>query len=244
MVSYLLDDSQSKWDEEVLQDICNDRDRELIKMIPLSRGNKDDSWTWLFDENGDFSVKSCYRHILGEVECRDKIFWKKLWGLHLLGKMSSFLWRVCQKVLHTAVVLGEEHVSINTVCSWCQMYTEDFIHVLFQCDFAREPWNKFGYAEIVQVLPGDTVNTLLKRVFLNGSKDQNGMVGLLCWSLWYRRNNWVWNQINTSFFGVKSRAMNMLTDWKQAREEILRKSGGHQKTNRLWCSTPCRMDQN
>lgn len=26
-----------KWDDEVLSDICNDRDRELIKKIPLPR---------------------------------------------------------------------------------------------------------------------------------------------------------------------------------------------------------------
>ncbi|XP_074328042.1 uncharacterized protein LOC141665954 [Apium graveolens] len=103
-VDGLMMEGQKRWDVEVLNDICNERDRQLIQQIHVpSRGIKD-SWYWLLDEKGEFSVKSCYRHLRGERESQDKGFWKKLWGLNLPGKIVNFLWRVCRDVLPTAIV--------------------------------------------------------------------------------------------------------------------------------------------
>lgn len=46
---------QRKWDEDILKDICNERDKKLIKRIPVpARGGIDD-WYWLPDEKGMFS---------------------------------------------------------------------------------------------------------------------------------------------------------------------------------------------
>lgn len=96
---------------------------------------------------------------------------------------------------------------------------EDDLHVLFDCCFAKEVWGRMGLANIVQVWPNDTIMTLLKRVFQHGNRDQNGLVGLVCWNLWYMRNNWVWHRINASSFGIHSRAFSMLAEWNRAREE-------------------------
>ncbi|XP_063941456.1 uncharacterized protein LOC135149621 [Daucus carota subsp. sativus] len=203
----LLDESKKAWDEDLLQDICNERDRELIRKIPIPRSSKVDSWFLFCDDKGEFSVKTCYRLIRGERECLDKMFWKKLWGLNLPGKVTNFLWRSCRKVLPTAAALRVKHVNISAVCSWCQSGMEDDRRVLFQCNFSREFWEKVGLADVVKVVPGDTVMSLLKRVFRIGRKEQYSMVGLLCWNLWHRRNNWVWNNVNTSSFGVCSRTI-------------------------------------
>lgn len=73
---------------------------------------------------------------------------------------------------------------------------------------------------MVQVVVNDSVVNLFKRAFQTGSKEQNGMVGLVCWNLWNRRNNWVWNRINTSSFGVYSRSCSMLAEWNRARDEL------------------------
>ncbi|XP_074324152.1 uncharacterized protein LOC141661069 [Apium graveolens] len=111
-------------------------------------------------------------------------------------------------VLLTSVALAGKHVEISTVCSWCQMAEEDDMHILFQCCFARELWEKVGLAELVTVLPGDNVMTLLKRV----------------------RNGWVWNRINTSSFGVKARMFNMLEEWNRAREDMQKRTDSGSRT--------------
>ncbi|XP_074355726.1 uncharacterized protein LOC141695374 [Apium graveolens] len=237
-VENLMDESKRAWDDDVLQNICNARDCELIKKIPIPRIRKNDSWFWYFDEKGEFSVKSCYRHIRGERECLEKVFWKKLWGLKLPGKVTNLLWRTCRGVLPTAVALARKHVEVSTVCSWCQRAAEDDMHILFQCCFARDLWDKVGLAELVTVSPSDTVMTILKRVFQNGGHQRNGLVGMLCWNLWYRRNNWVWNRINTSSFGVKSRTVNMLAEWNRAREDMQKQTARTQASNRIWSKPP------
>lgn len=59
-----LMDVQKKWDDAILNDLFNDRDVQLIQNIPLSSSvfrDTKDTWMWLFDENGEFTVRSCYR---------------------------------------------------------------------------------------------------------------------------------------------------------------------------------------
>lgn len=59
-VNGLFAENQTEWDEEVLFDICNERDRELIRHVPIPQRQRADSWCWTFDGNGDFTVRSCY----------------------------------------------------------------------------------------------------------------------------------------------------------------------------------------
>ncbi|XP_074378240.1 uncharacterized protein LOC141719767 [Apium graveolens] len=42
-----------------------------------------DSWYWLFDDTGNFIVKSRYRQLAGEWACPDMKFWNKIWHLKL-----------------------------------------------------------------------------------------------------------------------------------------------------------------
>lgn len=51
-VESLMQVGVRKWDEEVLRDIRNDRDRLLISKIALPRREMEDSWYWIFDEKG------------------------------------------------------------------------------------------------------------------------------------------------------------------------------------------------
>ncbi|XP_074370415.1 uncharacterized protein LOC141711691 [Apium graveolens] len=46
-IGNLMADSKDRWDEEILQDMFEDRDIELIKSIPVSKHVKQDSWFWI-----------------------------------------------------------------------------------------------------------------------------------------------------------------------------------------------------
>lgn len=138
------------------------------------------------------------------------------------GKITNFLWHACCNCLPTADALNVKHVNVSLVCTWCQNHTENAIHVLFQCEFAQKLWRSTGFQNIVTLLPHDTVMTVLQRVFDVNNKDQCAMVGLLCWGLWFRRNQWVWEHVTQSVYGMKAMVFNMLTDWKKAKEETER----------------------
>lgn len=93
-----FDNAHQGWDEEILLDLCNEHDMRLIKQVPIPLLSKEDSWYWLWEHKGDFSVRSCYRKLRGEIDCQNKRFWRKLWSLQLPGKILIFLWHACKDV--------------------------------------------------------------------------------------------------------------------------------------------------
>ena len=46
-VSSLMVTGEQRWDIDVLNDICDNKDVELIKRIPLPLSDKVDSWFWI-----------------------------------------------------------------------------------------------------------------------------------------------------------------------------------------------------
>ncbi|KAL8157084.1 hypothetical protein AgCh_001976 [Apium graveolens] len=85
-VCNLFVEDRREWDDEVLRDICNERGIDLIKQVHISQRQREDSWMWLLDDKGEFTVRSCYRKLRGESECPDRNFWNKVWKLQLPGK--------------------------------------------------------------------------------------------------------------------------------------------------------------
>lgn len=218
-VQNVLDENRGGCDDDVLEDILNERDRDLVRQIPLSRRRRDDSWFWSLDDKGQFTVRGCYRKLRGEAACPDADFWRRLWNLKLPGKATNLIWRACRNCLPTTQALVMKRVNVPITCSWCQGCEEDVIHVLFQCSFAREVWASAGVSNLVTVWPNETVLLVLKRVFQTATKEQVLMICMLCWSIWQRRNDWVWNRVATSSFGVRSRACCLFTEWQRARED-------------------------
>lgn len=115
-VRNLMDMEGRNWDVEVLRDIFNDRDIELINRIPIPVIQREDSWFWLRDEKGKFTVRSCYRWLQGEHDAAHSSFWRKLWALRMPGKVVNFVWRVCKGCLPTAAALITKKVNINARC--------------------------------------------------------------------------------------------------------------------------------
>ncbi|XP_074328478.1 uncharacterized protein LOC141666388 [Apium graveolens] len=115
------------------------------------------------------------------------------------------------------MALRSKMVNVSSCCSWCHADVEDAVHVLFTCGIAREVWSSVGLQNVVRVIQNDTVMSILKRVLEVGTREQWIMVGLMCWSLWTRRNKWVWERVHMSAFGIKAMALNLVADWKRAR---------------------------
>ncbi|KAL8156219.1 hypothetical protein AgCh_001348 [Apium graveolens] len=232
-----METGQRRWDNDILVDLFDERDRLLIQHIPLSnRYTGQDGWYWMWEENGKFTVKSCCRQIQGEQMCYDRRFWKLLWGIKLLGKMLNFIWRACSNVLPTTTALAVKKIDVIKSCSWCHRYNEDAVHVLFTCCFAKELWNLVGLQRMAPVVEGNTVLHILKQAFQGSTKEQCAQIGLLCWSLWIRRNTWVWDRKAMSSFGVNAMAMSLFQDWRKAQE----KGNECQSRGQMqqWCKPP------
>lgn len=105
IVRSLMDETRKTWDVEVIDDIFNSRDAELIKQIPIPMIDKRDTWFWILDDKGLFTVKSPYRWMQKEFESTYKRFRIKLWSLKLPVKVTHFLLHVCKGCLPTTSAL-------------------------------------------------------------------------------------------------------------------------------------------
>lgn len=75
-VNNLMSTEEGVWDRDIIDELCNDRDRELIYQVPIPIRRRSDSWLWLFEADGVFSVRSCYRRLRGEGEGQEREFRK------------------------------------------------------------------------------------------------------------------------------------------------------------------------
>ncbi|XP_019172765.1 PREDICTED: uncharacterized protein LOC109168178 [Ipomoea nil] len=62
-VAGLIDLQTHTWDPHILSDLFNPEDVERINMIPVSL-EYEDSWYWMSDPKGIYTVKNAYRHIV------------------------------------------------------------------------------------------------------------------------------------------------------------------------------------
>lgn len=218
VVHNLMNDEHKSWDVDILHDLFNERDRVLIQQIPIPSRSRSDSWYWQLDDKGVFSVKSCYRSLRGENTNTEGGFWKQVWGLKLPGKVINLVWRACKNVLPTASELIKRYVAIDSMCPWCHLQCETPVHTLFTCSFAKELWDKVGLQDISPVDEDETVLQILVRVFKQFNREKRVVIGLFLWSIWFRRNMWVWNKQAMSVFGVHAMALQLLQDWKRSQE--------------------------
>lgn len=196
-----------------MNELFNDRDKRLIQRIPIPSQRRRDTWFWLLDTKGKFTVnKSMYQHLQGMYDTSYASFWKKLWSLKFLGKVTNLIWRICKGCLPTLTALALKHIIVDTRCPWCNCESENDFHVFFECGFAKTVWTMTRLQNCIVRLQDETCMDFFARVFKSANRDQCAMISMTCWSLWNRRNKWVWDRINGSAFSVKVAALNLLTD--------------------------------
>lgn len=94
----------------------------------------------MLEERGLFTVKSMYKQLQGVFDTTYSSFWRKLWSLKIPGKVTTFLWRVCNGCLPTLASLASKRVQVDSGCPWCKNECESDMHVLFECGFAKTVW--------------------------------------------------------------------------------------------------------
>nr|GMC69537.1 uncharacterized protein LOC109164833 [Ipomoea batatas] len=116
-VSSLFINNSLKWDSDIISEIFNHRDAALIANTPLPIANRDDKLVWMGEDRGNFTVKSCYRLLIGEQPEASKLDWANLWKLKVPPKVKSFMWQACSSCLPTTDLLRIKKISYSGVPS-------------------------------------------------------------------------------------------------------------------------------
>ncbi|XP_042972957.1 uncharacterized protein LOC122304758 [Carya illinoinensis] len=98
-----------------------------------------------------------------------------------------FAWRVCKDILPTPVNLRWKKVVEESLCCFCLDNEEDINHALLICPTNQIVWQK--YFPLFKVFNSSlTFLQTVRRIQMQGSEEDFTLFFVLCWSLWYRRN--------------------------------------------------------
>ncbi|XP_019150316.1 PREDICTED: uncharacterized protein LOC109147128 [Ipomoea nil] len=108
-VEYLQDarvhgllDGQGQWDLSILRDIFLEEDVPKILATPVSSQFRD-SWRWVGDVRGCYTVKNGYRRLTEEASSQNTAdgfqAWNALWSAPIPPKVKNFLWRCALNIL-------------------------------------------------------------------------------------------------------------------------------------------------
>ncbi|XP_060962282.1 uncharacterized protein LOC133032375 [Cannabis sativa] len=158
-VNSLFEVNNRRWDEDI--DLFAPEIAAIILGIPLNQSGGVDSWYWIAEKNGFYSVRSAYNLLQKLKHHSDDseviVFWKKLWSLKVPPKAKDLVWRAASNCLATKRNLCINKVLSDSTCPMCGVFAESEWHILVSCNFA---WSCFGYAGLAAV-ERDSFSSLL-----------------------------------------------------------------------------------
>ncbi|KAF4364085.1 hypothetical protein G4B88_015119 [Cannabis sativa] len=142
--------------------------------------------------------------------------WRLLWQLQLPPKVLNFLWRASTNSLPTRFNLSTKHVPIAATCLFCLAAPETILHVLVRCSFARSCWSK---VPVTVVVPDAMLfSSWFEAVLVSWNSAEALEAGMVCWSVWTRRNELVWNFKHPDASEVVAMAKLNYVEWFNAQK--------------------------
>ena len=113
----------------------------LIKAIPLSWCEAEDSLFWHFINNGIYTSKSEYRFLKVEDQpefkeeqrAQERHLWKTIWYVQVPNKIKNMMWRACRNSLPTKENLVRQTIIDNSTCDRCKQASELALHAMWSC---------------------------------------------------------------------------------------------------------------
>ncbi|PNX99671.1 cysteine-rich receptor-like protein kinase, partial [Trifolium pratense] len=175
--------------------------KELLESATFTL--EDDCWTWLPDEEGEFSVKSAYKFLLEELEPNVEvegglgIVLDKIWDSPAPSKAIAFSWQLLYDRIPTRSNLEVRGIMLPETpweCMGCIGKVETSTHLFLHCPCVMMVWSEiFKWLGVLVVIPPSIASLfeVLKEAAKN-VKIRRGFVMIwhaTLWSIWKARNN-------------------------------------------------------
>jgi len=226
VVSSLTDEDAKTWRRDRLVEAFLPFEVTTILNIPLCHHLPEDSIIWVGNKKGIFSVKSAYyvakklldSDIQGETSRGDvrAPLWKRIWQLNIPEKIRIFAWRLCMNAIPTMVNLNRRGIQVDVLCPICKMEEEAVEHVILRCELAKAVWSKWsdGPGNILESR-SDISDLALKIISQGTQRDLEIFFGV-AWTIWYHRNQLIFEASTTTADQVWGTATRMVEDFQIA----------------------------
>lgn len=168
--------------------------------IPINPGMTEDSQSWVWTKNGEFSVKSAYRVALKVLkekkmsdggECSDSVqmkkMWKKIWSLNCPSKIKHFLGRSSKNILPINHCLKIRKLAVKENCVFCgERKTSG--HTLWGCKTAIDVWKESGIKLPNGILPQGEFIDLVWNLMEKPDDFDWELFATTAWCVWKNRN--------------------------------------------------------
>lgn len=206
------------------RNLRDDEIKELHRFFSLLQGvqlssSEEDTWTWIWDMTGRFTVKSAYR-IIADGGIRStwvRHIWKPISPL----KVKVLIWRITLGRLPTSDRLARFMEDIHTTCALCGVEEESLNHLLITCTYTMEVWEAILRKVKIHLLFPQEVPTLLNMWGNRINKQEDLKVWWLIlhatfWAIWGERNRRIFRRQALSADRISSFVCFKVREWWMA----------------------------
>lgn len=115
-------------------------DTRHIYNIPLPPQNEKDSWVWLEEDHGNFTLKSAYRLLKENRQDGPLTHWSYLWNSSIHPRIKILGWQLLKDILPTKDKLVRIIPMMHNQCPMCDGEKESSHHLFWSCPFAKAIW--------------------------------------------------------------------------------------------------------
>ncbi|XP_019156795.1 PREDICTED: uncharacterized protein LOC109153341 [Ipomoea nil] len=201
------------WDVQVLREFFETEDIHRILATPANKHFKD-SWRWLGDIRGIYSVKQGYQLLTsGEANASYTgpfSAWSKLWSLPVPPRTKHLLWRCARDILPVRENLKLKHVWIGGGCPLCSAPYESSSHLFGECWYAKDLWCQ------TDILQGLSIQHVMQSILSLSSTTKAVEMAAVFYVIWTTRNNLVWQNTAPSIVRMRNHVSHLQNLWAEA----------------------------
>ncbi|KAK4265131.1 hypothetical protein QN277_026221 [Acacia crassicarpa] len=171
---------------------------------------------WKWERHGEFTVKSAYRVLSGDMEEQGRS-WECLWKVRAPHRCKTLIWLVARQCLLTNANQMRRGLTTDPSCPLCGSDFEDTMHVFRDCAHSRSLWRKVVPPERWRIFCSMSLPDWVRwnvRGQHATSKEWASRFVILCWWLWKRRNLFVFEKkftCNDNILASTGAMMNCMT---------------------------------
>lgn len=195
----------------------------LISSFKPRRG-VNDSWNWIKEGNGKYTVSSAYDSLVSGSLVEVDIVFKLLWKVLAPSNAQALCWKLMLNRIQTKDNLLRRSVPIaDPSCGLCSLVAESSSHLFLTCLFAWEVWNQtLQWLGKHFVFPANPRDHFLQFAWANSPKHRVGLSTIwlaVVWVLWHGRNAKVFNEEDLSSTSLFEQARLKAWLWLKAKNK-------------------------
>ncbi|CAN1146454.1 Putative ribonuclease H protein At1g65750 [Linum perenne] len=185
----------------------------VFGMTPPNPDSGEEVWVWGGEGNGKFLIKSAYKILISQPNALSSDMWLPVWRWRGPNRIRHFLWLVIQDKLLNNSERVRRHMASLATCEYCRHPSETVLHVLRDCPFAGEVWDRVEGFDTSAGSWRSEINIWLRHGL---GSDRSLLFGIICWFIWKSRKERIFNDDRSPAASVAFRSQN----WSRVVAEV------------------------